>query len=65
MKTQDIRNMSPVEITAKVKELRGALLKLRFESAVGQLKNPLKKKEVRKDIARLLTIFKEKANAKG
>jgi ribosomal protein L29 len=40
------------------------LLKLRFAAATSQLKNPHKKKDLRKDIARILTIMKEKEDAR-
>ncbi len=63
MKSKDIRQMDPKEMLSKVKEIRMDLLKLRIESSAGQTKNPLKKRHMRKDIARLLTIAGEKANA--
>jgi len=51
--------MSKAEMEQKVKELRSELMKLRFEGVAAPLKNPLRKKAVKKDIARILTIMKE------
>ncbi|MEK7375802.1 MAG: 50S ribosomal protein L29 [Candidatus Margulisiibacteriota bacterium] len=48
---------------SKVSDLRKELLKLRFEAAVAQTKNPLKKRALRKDVARLLTAAREMKNA--
>ena len=63
MKSNDIRQMDQNEISSKVKELRMDLLKLRIEMSAGQVKNPLRKRHIRRDIARLLTIAGEKINA--
>ncbi|MCX5749415.1 MAG: 50S ribosomal protein L29 [Candidatus Saganbacteria bacterium] len=60
MEPKKIREMKAEELALKLKDLRTELLKVRFTASVGQLKNPLKKKEIRKDIARMLTIMKEK-----
>ncbi len=65
MKAQKIREMSDKQIADKVKELRMDLLKERFLRSTSQQKNPLKKRGIRKDIARMLTILKEKQNGKG
>ena len=63
MEYEKIKEMSEAEIKSKVTEIRKDLLKLRFESAVTQIKNPLKKRGLRKDVARLLTAAREKKNA--
>ena len=62
MKAEKAREMTSADLEARVKELRMELMKLRFQKATNQLKNPLKKRELRKDIARALTIIKEKQN---
>ncbi|TLG77425.1 50S ribosomal protein L29 [Culicoidibacter larvae] len=59
MKTNEIRNLSNAEITAKVKELKEELFNLRFQLATGQLENTARIKEVRKTIARLLTVLRQ------
>lgn len=60
MKASKLREFSKEELKAKVSDLKRELLNLRFEAASTQIKNPLKKKEIRKNIARILTIIKEK-----
>ena len=62
MKAEKAREMTSADLEARVKVLRMELMKLRFQKATNQLKNPLKKRELRKDIARALTIIKEKQN---
>lgn len=60
MKTDKIRELNKEEILAKVRELEIGLGKLRISRAKGELKNFGKLMETRHDIARLLTILKEK-----
>lgn len=60
MKAKDIRNMDP---EAMKKELEGLLkeqFNLRMQRATGQLANPAQMRRVRRDIARIKTIMKEK-----
>ena len=60
MKAQDIREMTAEELNAKLKELKGELFNLRFQHAINQLDNPQKMVEVKKNIARVMTILSEK-----
>jgi large subunit ribosomal protein L29 len=60
MKANNIRNLSTVEIETKVNELKEELFNLRFQLATGQLDNPMRIREVRKDIARAKTILRER-----
>ena len=60
MKAYDIRNMSPEELEAKLKELKNELFNLRFQNAINQLENPHRIGEVKKDIARVMTVLNEK-----
>ena len=60
MKTIDIRKMSAEELDAKLKELKGELFNLRFQHAINQLENPHRIADVKKDIARVMTILREK-----
>ena len=60
MKTSEIRELSLPEIKRKVAELRRELLHTRFQQAGQQLKNPLKLRTVRREVARFLTIMQEK-----
>ena len=59
MKANTIREMTSSELSAKEKELKEELFNLRFQMATGQLENPMRLKEVRKDIARTKTIIRE------
>ena len=60
MKANDVRKMSPEELNAKLVELKKDLFNLRFQNATKQIENPLKIVEVRRDIARVQTILREK-----
>ena len=59
MKAKAIREMTGAELTKKEKELKEELFNLRFQLATGQLENPMRLREVRKDIARTKTIIRE------
>jgi large subunit ribosomal protein L29 len=65
MKTTELRELSASELQAKVQELRKEWLNLRIQNANQQLKNPLKLREVRRTIARVLTIIREKSLPAG
>lgn len=60
MKANEIREMTPAELDAKLKELKGELFNLRFQHAINQLENPHRIADVKKDIARVMTIIQEK-----
>ena len=60
MKATEIRAMNAEELTAKLKELKNELFNLRFQHAINQLDNPHKIQEVKRDIARVMTILNEK-----
>ncbi|WP_206459866.1 MULTISPECIES: 50S ribosomal protein L29 [Anaerovoracaceae] len=60
MKIENIRNMSEVELNAEVKKLKNELFNLRFQHVTGQLENPIKLRDIKKDIARVKTILREK-----
>ena len=60
MKGHELRQKSIQELTNTESELREQLFKLRFQKATGQIQNPVKIRQVRKDIARLLTIRAER-----
>ena len=59
MKASDMRELSSDEKGRKVQELTEELFNLRFQHEVGQLENPARMKEVKRDIARLQTIIRE------
>jgi large subunit ribosomal protein L29 len=60
MKTTEIRDLNSEEIQGKLTDLKEALFNLRFQHEIGQLENPKKIGETKKDIARLKTILNEK-----
>ena len=59
MKTSEIRELSPEEMQQKVDDLRQELFNLNFQHGSGQLENPQKLKQNKRDIARLKTIIRE------
>ena len=60
MKAQDIRNTDTQELLNKVEEYKKELFGLRFQLATGQLENVSRIKKVRKNIARIKTIIRER-----
>ena len=60
MKASEIREMSAEQLEAKLGELKEELFNLRFQHAINQLDNPHKIADVKKDIARVMTILHEK-----
>lgn len=60
MKIQDIRDLSTQELEDKIKDLKEELFNLRFQNATNQLDNPGRIASVKKDIARVKTVLKEK-----
>ena len=60
MKANEIRNMTTDELNSKLADLKKDLFMLRMQHAINQLDNPLKIQSVKKDIARVKTILREK-----
>lgn len=60
MKAEEIRDWDAVEITARLKELREEQFKLRFQSSMMEVESPGTLKQVRRDIARLRTVLRER-----
>ena len=60
MKAEEIREWDEVEIKARLKELREEQFKLRFQLSMMELENPNLCRQVRRDIARLETVRKER-----
>ena len=59
-KAQVFHDMTDAELREKYASLKNELFNLRFQHATGQLKNPVMLRTVKKDIARCLTILKER-----
>ena len=60
MKSSELREMTPAELDSKLKELKGELFNLRFQHAINQLVNTHKIVDVKRDIARVMTVMREK-----
>lgn len=60
MKVAEIRALSDEELNAKLKELKSELFNLRFSQATGSLTNPMQLHNIKKDIARINTILRER-----
>lgn len=61
MKLEEIRTLGSEEMQHKLTELKHELFNLRFQHEVGQLENPGKMKQTKKDIARIYTVLNEMA----
>jgi large subunit ribosomal protein L29 len=60
MKANEIRNMTQEELQKELNELKSELFKLRFQLVTNQLENPMKLKDVKKSIARVKTVIRER-----
>jgi len=60
MKVNEIRQMTDQELNHELLDLKNELFNLRFQLSTGQLDNPMRIKAVRKDIARVKTIIRER-----
>ena len=65
MKAKELHELTVDELNTKLKELKEELFNLRFRHAVGQLENPSSINACKKDIARVMTILREKEAAKA
>jgi large subunit ribosomal protein L29 len=65
MKAKDLRLLGEGELLEKEREFSEELFNLRFQHATGQLENVMRVPQVKRDIARVKTILKEKARDKG
>lgn len=60
MKASEIRDLSLPELKEKLSSLREELFNLRFQKSIHRLENPMKIRLLRRDIARVLTVIREK-----
>jgi large subunit ribosomal protein L29 len=65
MKASEIRNFSDDEIQQKEQELAKELVNLKFQHSSGQLQNTMRILQVKRDLARIKTILREKALGLG
>ena len=64
MELNKMRQMTEIELAAELDKMKKELFNLRFQHVTGQLENPVKMRELKKDIARVKTIIREKELAK-
>ncbi|MEE0732865.1 MAG: 50S ribosomal protein L29 [Acutalibacteraceae bacterium] len=60
MKASELRELSESELQLKLKDLKEELFQLRFQLAINQLDNPMRISAVKKDIARVKTILRQR-----
>lgn len=60
MKAKELRDMTVEELQKKMNDTKDELFRLRFQLATGQLDNPMRIKEVRRNIARVKTVIRER-----
>ncbi|MFZ8831517.1 MAG: 50S ribosomal protein L29 [Thermodesulfobacteriaceae bacterium] len=60
MKAKELRELSIPELKERLAKLREELMNLRFQKTIHRLENPMRIRQVRREIARVLTIIKEK-----
>lgn len=60
MKTKEIRDLTNDELKRKIADLKGELFNLRFRIATGQLENPMVIRDVKKSLAKVQTIIRER-----
>lgn len=62
MKAVEIREFSAAELNEKLANLKAELFNLRFQHAINQLDNPMRISAVKKEIARIKTVIREREN---
>jgi|UniRef100_A0A7V5K3R2 large subunit ribosomal protein L29 len=60
MKARELRELSIPELKEKLSQLREEFLNLRFQKTIHKLENPMRIRQVKRDIARILTVLREK-----
>ena len=65
MKAFEVRALSDVELQKRIQEERENLSNLKFQKVIGQLENPMKMDHIKKDIARMQTILRERSLGKS
>jgi large subunit ribosomal protein L29 len=65
MKPRDIRALQTVELEKRIREEEENLVHLKFQKATSQLESPIKIRSVRREIARMKTVLREKLTAAG
>ena len=60
MDLKNMREMTEAELEAELRKMKAELFNLRFQHVTGQLETPIKLRDTKKNIARVLTIIREK-----
>ncbi|MDR1028611.1 MAG: 50S ribosomal protein L29 [Clostridiales Family XIII bacterium] len=60
MNLEKIREMTEAELNSELRKMKNELFNLRFQHVTGQLENPIKMRDVKRDIARVKTVMREK-----
>lgn len=60
MRVKEARDLTVEELNAKLNSLKDELFNLRFQLATGQLENPMRIRDIRRSIARVQTVLKER-----
>ena len=60
MELKKMREMTEIELAAELEKMKKELFNLRFQHVTGQLENPVKMREAKRNIARVKTIIREK-----
>ncbi len=61
MKTFELRQLSDAELKKRIQEEQENLANLRFQKVIGQLENPMKIRQIKRDIARMYTVLRERS----
>ncbi len=64
MKIKELKDLSAIELDAKLREIREKLFRTRIRNQSGSLKNPLEIRNLRRDIARILMILNQHKQSK-
>ncbi|MFH1060541.1 MAG: 50S ribosomal protein L29 [Pseudomonadota bacterium] len=65
MKASEARELSLEELNGRLKDLQDELFNLKFQHSTGQLENPMRLPQTKKDIARVLTMIRQKELAQA
>ena len=63
MKVQEVRELSVDDLRLQEKDLRDQIFRMRIQKAMGQTDTPTKIRDLRRDLARVLTVLREKQKA--
>jgi len=65
MKASEVRELSAAELDQKLVDLKAELFNLRFQHAINQLENPMRLSHVKKDIAKVKTVIRQRELAQA